>query len=128
MCDLIENGLRWLDGQRSRHVARWVTYARGPSSITIRGTKTKSTWSLVGSDGTMFTIETIDWLISSCDLRLDGIPVEPKQDDKIIDGDLTYQVLAPDKSMPHFRYCDAHRITMSIYAKLVKDISPANNP
>lgn len=100
---------------RQAHLSRTVTYARGASSLQIVATVGSTTFEV--DDGTvMQRWESRDYLVRAADLVLAGGPIQPQRGDRITDGGVVYEVLAP-AGQDCWRKSDPYGITLRIHTK-----------
>ena len=120
MTDLLEQGASWLDDQRHRHMTRSVSYARGASTVIVQATIGRTVFEQADEYGVVTKTESLDYLIRTADLVLDGQVTLPKHGDQIreTDGETTfvYEVLSPGDE-PIFRYSDPYRKALRIHTK-----------
>jgi len=126
--DVLNQGSKWLEKQRHKHMTRTVTYERGSESVDLKATFGKTVFELDNGFGVLEKTETRDFLIRTKDLVLASEKVLPKRGDKIKekDGDMTYvyEVMAPGTPstsgrQPHYRFSDPYRRTLRIHTKQV---------
>lgn len=122
MADLLEKASAWLDGMRTRHASRPVTYRRGNVSVEVAAGVGRTLFQIDSGTGVLETFESRDFLILAADLVIGGVAVLPKTGDRITEGqDSTsyiYEVLAPGAE-PAWRYSDPYRRTLRIHTKQV---------
>ena|SRR5688572_16406788 len=74
-----------------------IRYVRGDQEIPLKAVPGTTRYELTDSDGRIISAQTRDYLIIADELLLDGAPVEPQREDKIIqsqaDGEHTYKLL-----------------------------------
>lgn len=125
MVDLLEQGVDWLDGVRSTHLSRLVTYQRGGESIEIAATLGATTLEVADDAGVSMRSPQTDFILSAAALVMGGIVTMPLVGDRISMASggktLVYEVLAlPDGR--HYRPCDGGRRMLRIHAKLIDEV------
>jgi hypothetical protein len=127
MPDLLEQGAAWLESQRTRHMARIVTYVRGEGRVDVAATIGKTTFEQADEYGVIHRTESRDFLVLTAVLVLAGTSTLPKAGDRIREtaGDqvFVYEVLAPGGEPP-WRYSDPYRKTLRIHTKHVGTEQP----
>lgn len=126
--DILQKGAVFLEGQRHKHMTRFVRYFRGVQSVTVRSTIGRSDFEQEDQFGVVHRTQSRDFLIRSVDLVLDGVQTLPQQGDRIVeatdDPTLLYEVMSSG-SEPPYRYSDPERITLRIHTKF---IGPETSP
>ena len=116
MGDLLDKGSAWLESQRSKHMSRDVTYARGLITAVVKTTVGRTEYET--DDGQVVRTEYTDrdFLISVADLVLGGSPKLPDKGDQIRETQgtsvLIFEVMG-------WRYSDPYRRTFRIETKHV---------
>ena len=116
MGDLLDKGSAWLESQRSKHMTRDVTYARGLIAAVVKATVGRTEYET--DDGQVVRTEYTDrdFLISVADLVLGGSPSLPDEGDQIRETQgtsvLIFEVMG-------WRYSDPYRRTFRIETKHV---------
>jgi len=114
MTDLLAWGLKWLDGQRKRHLSLEVVYARGEITAAVQATIGRTEFEVSGSDGVQTAYTDRDYLISTADLVLDGELSLPEPGDQVREALAAtvevYEVL-------DWRYSDPHRQMLRVQTK-----------
>ena len=116
MGDLLDKGSAWLESQRSKHMTRDVTYARGLIAAVVKATVGRTEYET--DDGQVVRTEFTDrdFLISVADLVLDGSLTLPDEGDQIRETQgtsvLIFEVMG-------WRYSDPYRRTFRIETKHV---------
>lgn len=122
MADLLEQASNWLEDQRTRHVSRVVTYARGEQSAQLPATIGKTTFEVDDGYGVLVRHESRDFLILAADLVLGGQTMLPDRGDRIRETQggtvFVYEVSAPGKE-PCWRYSDPYRKTLRVHTKQI---------
>ena len=116
MGDLLDKGSAWLESQRTKHMTRDVTYARGIMTGALKATIGRTEYET--DDGqvvrTQFTDR--DFLISVADLILNGSATLPEEGDQLHETQgtsiLIFEVMG-------WRYSDPYRRTYRIETKHV---------
>jgi hypothetical protein len=112
MPDLLAQGTAWLEAQRTKHLAREVTYVRGSDQVTVLATIGRTRFET--DDGTAVRVEYTDrdFLIRSVDLVLAGQLTDPERGDLIREDGREFEVL-------DWRYSDPYGLTLRIATKYV---------
>ena len=122
MADLLERASSWLDGMRTKHASRPVTYQRGQATAVVSAGIGRTTFQVDNGTGVVETFESRDLLILTGDLVLGGLATLPQAGDRIretVDGaTYIYEVLAPGNE-PAWRFSDPYRRTLRIHTKQV---------
>ena len=122
MTDLLERAATWLDGQRSRHLSRQVTYVRGEDYVELAATMGSTEVEVMDDAGATVVTKAADFIVTASDLVLAAERVEPRVGDRIrvAAGDqvLVYEVLEL-AGAGHFRPADPFGVALRIHAKLV---------
>lgn len=138
MVDLMSRGMRWLARWQRRHLAVPVVYER-PASPGVRALLLSVPAVLGGAGATSDTsvgpmrldADDVDFLIAEADLRADGVPVEPRADDRVyrsLDGTThVYEVLPRGGDKP-WRWSDPQRTIRRIHARHVDDYPTPGGP
>ena len=120
--DLLQRGSAWLQQQRTKHLTRQVTYARGADSVQVPATVGRTIFRIDKGYGVLERIEARDYLILAADLVLNAAPILPKPGDQIRETEggktFVYEILAPGNE-PCWRYSDLYRVTLRIHTKLI---------
>lgn len=122
MSNLLKAGAEWLESQRKTHLTSPVTYSRGSASVSVQATIGRTTFETDRQDGVHIDEQARDYVVTVDDLVLDGVPVEPRSGDHIVEDAapaLTYEVMAPEGVEQAWRYSDSHRLAYRIHTKLV---------
>lgn len=126
MADLLENAAGWLAGQRAQFLSRPILYSRpstgsgqvAADSVTVQATIGKTLFEVDDGTGVFETFESRDYLVTAAALVLGGVAVKPKGGDRIMDGAVVYEVMAPAKE-DVYRSCDPYGTTLRIHTKQV---------
>ena len=122
MTDLLETASAWLDGMRTKHASRPVTYQRGQATAVVSAGIGRTTFQVDNGTGVVETFESRDFLILAADLVLGGQLTLPQAGDRIreqADGaTYIYEVLAPGNA-PAWRFSDPYRRTLRIHTKQI---------
>ncbi len=118
MADLLETASNWLEGKRTQHLSRTVTYQRGVDTVDVSASIGRTSFEIDDGYGVLQKFESRDFLILASDLVLGSSQTLPQRGDRIIENGFTYEVLAPGKE-PVFRYSDAYRKTLRIHTKQI---------
>jgi hypothetical protein len=118
MGDMLQQAADWLAGMRKQHMAREVTYARGQVSVQLLAAVGQTVFEVDSGLPVAQRWESRDFLVAAADLVLGGEPVEPQRGDRITDGGVVYEVLAPGNE-DCFRKSDPYGVTLRIHTKQV---------
>jgi hypothetical protein len=116
--DLLQQAASWLADQRSAFLSRSVVYGRGSDSVTVQAGIGKTTFDVDDGYGGIERYESRDYLITAADLVLAGEVIQPQRGDRVTDGSLVYEVMAPGKE-DVCRPSDAYGLTWRIHSKKV---------
>ena len=118
MVDLLQKGMAWLEGQRTKFMTQSVAYQRGGDSVEVLATIGKTTFQIDDGAGALLRFESRDYLILAADLVLGGNPILPKRGDRIRETignqSFVYEVIGPGDE-PCWRWSDGYRRTMRIH-------------
>lgn len=127
MADMLEDGARWLEQQRTAHMARSVVYHRGSDSVELAATVGKTVREVGREFGVRDRWESRDYIVLASDLVLGGSPITPVPGDRVLEETAStrfvYEVLTPPGNEPCWRYSDNYRISLRIHTKLVGEES-----
>ena len=116
MADLLEQGSRWLEDQRTKYCTRDVTYVRGAASVQVRATIGRTEFQTDDGEAVRIRFTDRDFLILTNDLVLAGNPTQPERGDKVRETQgnsaFVFEVM-------NWRYSDPYRQTLRIETKLV---------
>jgi len=125
MTDLLEQGSRWLDDQRLRHLSRPVTYCRGNASVEVQAAVGRTVFEVDSGSAVLEQFESRDFLIRAADLVLNEQQILPERGDHVREEQdgvtYVYEVMAPGRE-PCFRFSDPFRRTLRIHTKLVDTV------
>lgn len=116
MGDVLDKGSAWLERQRTQHMTRDVTFARGIITAVVKATIGRTEYET--DDGQVVRTEFTDrdFLISVADLILNGVATLPEEGDQIreVQGNslLIFEVMG-------WRYSDPYRRTFRLETKHV---------
>ena len=116
MGDVLDKGSAWLESQRTLHMTRDVTYARGIITVVVKATIGRTEYET--DDGQVVRTEFTDrdFLILAADLILNGLARLPEEGDQIHETKetsiLIFEVMG-------WRYSDPYRRTYRIETKHV---------
>ncbi|MCC7409951.1 MAG: hypothetical protein IT442_17930 [Phycisphaeraceae bacterium] len=122
MADLLEQGVAWLQDQRTKHATRTVTYVRGEQSVELAATIGRTIFRLTDDCGAAVHDVTRDFLVAAADLALGGQPITPQRGDRVREVDagtgqtFEHEVLSPGGE-PEWRWSDPYRRTLRIHTK-----------
>lgn len=114
---MLQEGMNWLESQRKTHLTVPVIYRRGSDFAEVPATIGKTVFKVTDDYGRYQHIESRDYLISTDDLVLNETHILPEPGDEIIEGNLVYEVMAPNNE-PEWRFSDSSRQTLRIHTKL----------
>ena len=119
----LDQALKGAQSALRRTAGRSVTYRRPSASQSVELTAVKGStrYQAGDTDGLVTTVNVEDFLVEAAALTLGGSVAQPVAGDRIDEGNLTYEVMAPGGSEPAWRYMDAGRTTLRIHTKLIDD-------
>ena len=124
MGDLLQQGVDWLDGMRTAHLSRTVTYQRGGESVEIAATLGATSLEVSDEAGATVRTRAADFIVSAGSLVLGGAAVMPLAGDRILvpsgGKTLVFEVLALPGG-EHFRPADPTGTALRIHAKQVDE-------
>ncbi len=127
MTDLLEQASSWLDGMRTTHLSRLVTYQRGGDSVEIAATLGSTTYEVADEAGATVQAKATDFIVSAASLVLGGAVTRPQVGDRarVAGGDkvLVFEVLDLGGA-GHYRPCDPHGRMLRIHAKQIDEETP----
>jgi hypothetical protein len=118
MTDMLQNGLSWLEQQRTQFMAQTVIYMRGTDSIQISATPGKSSYQINDDTGMSVAAEVMDFIVLAGDLEIAGASIVPESGDTVTTDRGTYEVmyLAGDG---FWRYSDPYGNAIRIHTKQI---------
>ena len=122
MADMLEQGAAWLDGMRTKHASRTVTYVRGTDAVELSATLGQTTYEIADEYGATVEAKATDFLVSAVDLVLAGQKAQPQPGDQIrlTVGDQVHVFEVMDLGgAGHWRPSDPYGHTLRIHTKLV---------
>jgi len=123
MQDMIAIGETWFRSQRREHLAVEVSYQPAVGlARTVRSTAVIGRWESMDAAGQMLRTETRDWFVDTTDLAQD-----PKKGDRIVAGDVTYEVMIPPGAQHHWRWSDRNQTLRRIHTMVVSGAAAAAN-
>ncbi len=118
MPDLIADGATWLAAQRTAHLSRDIGYVTGATALALKASVGRTEFEVVGEGGVMERTESRDFLVATADL-----PAAPERGDLVREtvGATVhlFEVMAPVRGMPPWRWADAQRTAYRIHTRLV---------
>jgi len=124
VADILQQGVDWLDGQRTAHLSRTVTYQRGGESVEIAATLGATSLEVADEAGATVRTRQTDFIVSAAALVLGGATVTPQVGDRILVPSggkvLVFEVLALPGG-EHFRPADAAGTALRIHAKQIDE-------
>jgi hypothetical protein len=118
MSDIIQDSLSWLQAQRVKHRSSPVLYSRGADTVEVLATVGKTKFDTFDQYGQATAYETVDFLILSGDLVLDGQAIIPATGDRITVGDVVHETTPPPGQGKCYRTSDA--TTLRIFTKRIE--------
>ena len=123
MTDLMATRASFLASECKAHMASAVTYSRGADSVSVSASRGRSQFNVEVGGEVYQTTDAQDFIITAADLVLDGVAVEPIVGDRIVDpaavdGETTYEVLAPGEE-PVWRWTDSSHRRRRIHTKRI---------
>lgn len=116
MQDMIAIGETWFRSQRREHLAVEVSYQPSVGlARTVRATVVVGRWESIDSAGQMLRTETQDFFVDTTDLAQD-----PKKGDRIVAGDVTYEVMIPPGAEHHWRWSDRNKTLRRIHTMVTQ--------
>lgn len=117
----MNRGSAWLAKQLKTHASKTVRYSRGGSHVDLAATLGKTSFEVVGDDTAITRVHSRDYLVTTVDLKIDGIETLPISGDTITEtlesGAVeVYRVNAPDGEMP-WQYAGQHRHQLRIHTE-----------
>jgi hypothetical protein len=96
--NVLEEGTEWLAGELQAFASRAVTYRRGGLvSSPIAAVPAQQMYEVIDEEGFATSVQYFDWSIPASDLILGAARIEPRPGDRIIDGNVAYDVLPVGK-------------------------------
>jgi len=118
MTDLLQRAAQWLAGVCRGHMAHEVTYQRDQQQAVVPAVVGQTDFDQTNEYGVVTSMTSRDFLIAVSDLLLDGQPIEPARGDRIVDGEDTYEVMAPGDEPP-WRFADPYHQMYRIHTKRI---------
>ena len=128
MVDMLQQAVDWLDGQRTAHLSRPVTYQRGGESVQIAATLGATSMDVADEAGATVRTRQTDFIVSATALVLGGAAVTPQVGDRILvpsgggEKTLVFEVLALPGG-EHFRPADPTGTALRIHAKQIDEVT-----
>jgi hypothetical protein len=123
MQDMIAIGETWFRSQRREHLATEVSYQPTVGlTRTVRATVVVGRWESIDAAGQMLRTETQDFFVDTTDLAQD-----PKKGDRIVAGDVTYEVMVPPGAEHHWRWSDRNKTLRRIHTMVVSGAAASAN-
>jgi len=123
--NLLQQGVDWLDGMRTAHLSRQVTYQRGGESVEIAATLGATSLEVSDEAGATVRTRQTDFIVSAAALVLGGAAVTPQVGDRILVPSggkvLVFEVLALPGG-EHFRPADPAGTALRIHAKQIDEV------
>jgi hypothetical protein len=115
VANLLQDGLAWLEQQRTAHMTSPVTYRRaGQADAEVQATFGKTDYEVADGYGAMIRSHVIDFKILA-----DELGFEPQASDVIVADGRKYEVLAI--AGEEWRWSDPYRTTFRIHTKDIGD-------
>lgn len=121
MVDMMNSACAWLNEQRNKFSAAMIQYRRGTNTLPLSATRGRTVFRYNDQFGRSIREERRDFLINVADLMIDGAIATPRHGDTIIDGNFTYEVIAPNKE-PVWKYADAYRRSYRVHTNLIDEV------
>ena len=122
MADLLKDGAVWLAGQLKAFASQSVRYVRGSGSVQVAATIGRSVFDVDNGAGGLLRLESRDYLIAPEDLVLSGVPIQPREGDRVeetaADGTVSAYEVARLGSEPCWRF-DQYRTRMVVHTRKV---------
>lgn len=84
MPNLMQRGATWLAGKLQTAAGRTVVYRRGNlSGDPITAACSMKQYSIVDAEGFTTTVESVDWLVTTAELVVQGAVITPRPGDRI---------------------------------------------
>ena len=116
MQDMIAIGETWFRSQRREHLSVEVSYQPTIGTTrTVRATAVIGRWESMDAAGQILRTETRDWFVDTTDLVQD-----PKKGDRIVAGDVTYEVMIPPGAQHHWRWSDRNQTLRRIHTMVTQ--------
>lgn len=102
-----------------------ITYARGVDSVELTAWEGRTLFAIESRQEGAARVQwgDKDYLIVASELILDGDTVTPREGDRITqtlpEGDVTFEVLPPNRGEPAWRYSDPQRTILRVHVKEV---------
>ena len=126
MGDMLQQGVDWLDGVRTAHLSRTVTYQRGGESVEIAATLGATSLEVSDEAGATVRTRQTDFIVSAGALVLGGAAVTPQVGDRILVPSggkvLIFEVLALPGG-EHFRPADPAGTALRVHAKQIDEVT-----
>jgi hypothetical protein len=117
---MIAIGETWFRSQRREHLATEVSYQPAVGlTRTVRATVVIGRWESIDAAGQMLRTETQDFFVDTTDLAQD-----PKKGDRIVAGNVSYEVMIPPGAEHHWRWSDRNKTLRRIHTMVTE--GPAN--
>ena len=112
MTDLLKEGSAWLEQERTAHCSGQVSYFVGTTENVVNATFGRTEFEMTDDAGQLVVSHVRDFLILAADLGAD-----PELGDKIVTGDMQYEVMpfGPDRN--GWRWSDQFRQTYRIHTR-----------
>jgi hypothetical protein len=116
MQDMIAIGETWFRSQRREHLAVEVSYQPAVGlARTVRATVVVGRWESMDAAGQILRTETQDFFVDTTDLAQD-----PKKGDRVVAGDVTYEVMIPPGAQHHWRWSDRNQTLRRIHTMVTE--------
>jgi hypothetical protein len=117
--NLLRKGSDWLADQLKANASSPVLYARGSAVVAVQAVIGRTDWAVDTGSGPVINEVSRDFIVLAADLVLPGVGlVVPQRGDKITDGTLTYEVMAPSGQQV-WRWSDPFGKAYRIHTKKV---------
>jgi hypothetical protein len=124
MTTIRRRAAEWVAQQRLLHAAVDITYRRGDISAEMTAVVGSTRFEAEMEDGRIVETESRDYLVAPGDLVIEGVPIEPRPRDRIVETiagkTCEFEVMAP-AGQPVFAWIDPARLQMRIHTKQIED-------
>ncbi len=117
MSNLLVSGAAWLAGQLRSHASLGIVYVRGTQQVSLGATAGTTEFQIEDMGGLRIEHSDRDFILPVGSLVLGNVITEPRRGDRVLEGGLTYEVMAPGNVQP-YRF-DAHRQLLRVHTKRV---------
>jgi hypothetical protein len=97
MANLLEEAAAFIADQRAEHLSVPILYRQGAVEVLLRAGVGSSPHTLDDGSGMLVEVRSRDYLVAAADLA----PVQPRPGDRIVEGGMQYEVMAPGSGARH---------------------------